>query len=310
MLAVTKLLLQQIFVMTNVFVVTKVLTRQAYFCCDKRCVLLRQTCVCHHKSKHVAAKLRLTRQKYVCCNNSFVVASILLSGQKTYFVVINTCYCDKHGFVATKLLSQQKWYMWQLPPMIQDDLTKTIFSFLWLCCHHVSTTYKSWAMHHQAIFWITASTFKLLLFLTLKLTQTTQWVSMHPQFLHFINISVNIACLYIAGAPMHKPGLFFIGVSKQWGCCDKMILPLQRIWVTAPSQCNCKALKVSSLNTKMVWLCTHPPCSLWNMAVVQSNPWETAWYYVTTLFSPKYLLLDLLTQIYALLGQLLRYSLK
>ena len=32
------------------FVVTKVLSRQAYFCCDKRCVLSWQTCVCHDKT--------------------------------------------------------------------------------------------------------------------------------------------------------------------------------------------------------------------------------------------------------------------
>ena len=69
MLAVTKLLLRQNYVLKimtkdvfwrdkHVFVVTKVrlckkkLSRQAYICCNKRCVLSRQTsvCVCHNKT--------------------------------------------------------------------------------------------------------------------------------------------------------------------------------------------------------------------------------------------------------------------
>ena len=72
MFAVTKLLSQQnyvsrqnIFVVThicrdkNVFVTTKVLSRQAYFCRDKRRVLSQQTHVCCDKSKLVATKLCL-----------------------------------------------------------------------------------------------------------------------------------------------------------------------------------------------------------------------------------------------------------
>ena len=45
---VTKVLLwQKYFVMTSIIVfTTKLLSQQAYFCCDKRCVLLRQTRVC------------------------------------------------------------------------------------------------------------------------------------------------------------------------------------------------------------------------------------------------------------------------
>ena len=43
-------LLQIYFVMTNIiFVVTKLLIRQAHFYRDKRCVLSRQTHVCHDK---------------------------------------------------------------------------------------------------------------------------------------------------------------------------------------------------------------------------------------------------------------------
>ena len=67
MLAVTKLLLQQNYVLKimtkdvfwrdmHVFVATKVslckkeLSQQAYICCNKRCVLSRQTSVCHNKT--------------------------------------------------------------------------------------------------------------------------------------------------------------------------------------------------------------------------------------------------------------------
>ena len=42
---------------------------------------------------------------------SFVATSMLLLWQKTCFVVTNV-------FVATKPLSRQKWYLWQLPPVI------------------------------------------------------------------------------------------------------------------------------------------------------------------------------------------------
>ena len=53
------------------------------------------------------------------------VATKLLS-QQTYFYYDKRCvlsrqthFChDKHFFVMTKLLSQQKWYLWQFPPMI------------------------------------------------------------------------------------------------------------------------------------------------------------------------------------------------
>ena len=67
----------------HVFVGTKVLSRQAYFCCDKRCVLSRQTCVCHDKSKLVMTKLLLrqasvTTEHVLCCNKTFVVTKIIL----------------------------------------------------------------------------------------------------------------------------------------------------------------------------------------------------------------------------------------
>ena len=73
-------------------------------CHDKQTsiLLLRQT---HDKQNFVATKV-LSRQAYSCHNERRV-----LSGQ--------THVCrDKHVFVTTRLLSQQKLYSWQLPPMI------------------------------------------------------------------------------------------------------------------------------------------------------------------------------------------------
>ena len=44
------------------FVATKVFSQNAYFCCNKRCVLLRQTCVCHNEHVFVMTK-HLSQQK-------------------------------------------------------------------------------------------------------------------------------------------------------------------------------------------------------------------------------------------------------
>ena len=67
------------------FVPTEVLSWQAYFCHDKHVSVM---------TKHV-----------FCHDRSFVVASVLLSWQKS-FVATNTC------------LLQRKWYLWQLSPVI------------------------------------------------------------------------------------------------------------------------------------------------------------------------------------------------
>ena len=103
----------KVFVTTNTFVATKVrskvLSRQAYFYCDKRRV-------CRDKSKLVVTKL-LSRQNYVCCDkclsrqkfchdkNMFVATSILLSRQKMCFVVL----------CRDNILSLQKLY-WVAAP--------------------------------------------------------------------------------------------------------------------------------------------------------------------------------------------------
>ena len=85
-----------------------------HFCCNKSFVttnmrLLWQMHVCHNKTIFCHDKRNLSREKCFVATNIFC-------HNKT-FVTTNICL-DK-TFVATSLLLlQQKWYLWQLPPMI------------------------------------------------------------------------------------------------------------------------------------------------------------------------------------------------
>ena len=103
------------FVATNMFVMTK-----RVFCHDKS-MLVSTKCLSWQTQVCCDRYLLLSRQKYVCHNKSFVVASILFSQQKKCFI-------------ATK------WYLWQLPPMIQDSHATLV---LWsvfekrFCNHHL-----------------------------------------------------------------------------------------------------------------------------------------------------------------------------
>ena len=66
--------------------------------------LLQQTHVCGDDT-HL-----LSQQKYACHDKTFVATNTCLSHQK---------FCrGKHTFENT-CLSQQKWYLWQVPPMIR-----------------------------------------------------------------------------------------------------------------------------------------------------------------------------------------------
>ena len=86
-----------------------------HFCCDKQLFVV---------TKHL-----LSWQNNACCSKTFVTASILLSRQKTCLVTTNASD-------TTKLLSWQKWHLWQLPQMIAKDIgnndthTGTDLSFL------------------------------------------------------------------------------------------------------------------------------------------------------------------------------------
>ena len=78
MFVMTKLLS---FCHDNMFVTTKVLSRQAYFCRDKRRVLSQQTRLCRDRSMLIAAN--------IFHRKTFVMTSILLLQQKRCFVSTN-----------------------------------------------------------------------------------------------------------------------------------------------------------------------------------------------------------------------------
>ena len=73
---------------------------QAYFCCNKRCVLRWQTHVCHDKSMLVVTKL-LLQQNYICHDKYLAqFGSVLL--QQKYFVTTNIFFATKLLLVVTK----------------------------------------------------------------------------------------------------------------------------------------------------------------------------------------------------------------
>ena len=126
-------------------------TTRRIFCHNKSMLavtsfVMTKRIFCHNKSmlavtSFVMTKLCLLWQNIFFCDKTFFffffATSILLSWQKMWFVVTTwqtyfchdkrcvlswqTCFChDKHVFVVTKLLLQQKWPLWQLPPMTQN----------------------------------------------------------------------------------------------------------------------------------------------------------------------------------------------
>ena len=99
-----------------------------HLCCDKHTFvptntrLSRQTHVCPDKT------LLWSWPKYACGNKTFVTTKLCLSHQNICrarsFVATKDVFChDKHMFVATNTcLLQQKWHLWQFPPMIMTVL--------------------------------------------------------------------------------------------------------------------------------------------------------------------------------------------
>ena len=88
-----------IFVATNTFVATK----------DDKTFITTNTCFCRDKHNFVATNIILSQQKF--------------GRDKHAFVATKDVFCrDKH---AAKRLSRQKRYLWQLPPMIENN------SWLW-----------------------------------------------------------------------------------------------------------------------------------------------------------------------------------
>ena len=149
----TKVLSQQIHLcllsrQNTSFVVTKVCLSRQNFCLNKIMFvttkhLLGQTCVCHNKTFVMTTILLLQQkmcfvmtytcllqQKYACCDKTFVATKLCLSWQKffvtKYYVVTSilllrqkTCFVSRQTYVChNKTFARQKWYLWQLPPLI------------------------------------------------------------------------------------------------------------------------------------------------------------------------------------------------
>ena len=100
------------------------------FCCNKHAfvttkdVFCHNKRVCHSKSKLVVTKL-LLQQNYFCHDEknclsfqSFVMTSIFCHDKRCVLSRQTHVCLNKHVFVVTKVLSQQKFYLWQLLPTI------------------------------------------------------------------------------------------------------------------------------------------------------------------------------------------------
>ena len=115
---------------------------QVSFCHDKSFVVTN-TC-CHDKHVFVAikyicrSKIILARrnfflwenillwQNYVCCNKYLSWQKYVCHNKHTFVVTKDMFCCNKHVChdCLTKLLLQQKWYLWQLLPMIAYTCTQ------------------------------------------------------------------------------------------------------------------------------------------------------------------------------------------
>ena len=100
----------------HIFVATKYLWQQTQFYLDESFVATSLLLLQQNKS-FVTTKVCLSGQNFSCDKCMFVTTNIILSwqnlSQQAYFC------CDKDVFVVTKLLSGQKWYLWQLSPMTE-----------------------------------------------------------------------------------------------------------------------------------------------------------------------------------------------
>ena len=128
--------LQQHHVVHIIFVTHKISV------CRSKIFLAWQTHLCHDKS--FVTSLFSSRQKTFFGHDKyvFVTTKICLSQQqfccdKHTFVATRDMFChDKHVFVVTKLLSWQKWSLWQLLPMIvtgQNSAWQKSTLWLWIC---------------------------------------------------------------------------------------------------------------------------------------------------------------------------------
>ena len=88
-----------------------ILLWQAYICHDRTHLLLQQN-FCNDKHNNFVVTELLSWQAYFCHNNRHVLL-------RQTRVLLQQSFCHNKTFVVTKLLSQQKWYLWQFPPVVE-----------------------------------------------------------------------------------------------------------------------------------------------------------------------------------------------
>ena len=107
------------------FVSTKACLLRQNFCRDKQ-VFVATTIFCHGKHTFVISRDKdvatnvLSRQAYFCRDKQMFVATTIFCHDKHTVVATKDSFfvATNNVFVATKLLSRQKWYLWQLLPMV------------------------------------------------------------------------------------------------------------------------------------------------------------------------------------------------
>ena len=85
----------------SMLVVTKVLLRKSYGCCNK--IFLSQQNFCHGKHNFVATSILLLWQTHVCSDKTHVLSWQKYACWDKTFVMTNIFFCDK-GFVSTSIL--------------------------------------------------------------------------------------------------------------------------------------------------------------------------------------------------------------
>ena len=94
--------------------------------CRASIILSWQKYACHDKT-FVTTNICLSWQRFCRDKHNFVVTKVLSQQayfchiQKMCFVTMNTCLSQQMHVCHYKLLSRQKWNLWQLPPVILPD---------------------------------------------------------------------------------------------------------------------------------------------------------------------------------------------
>ena len=105
-------------------------TTSIIFCCDKRVIVVTKYVFSRDRSMLVATNIFFV---FYCDKHNFFVTNVL--SRQAYFCRY------KHVFVATKRLSRQKRYLWQVPPMIVPVLPPGCFVLLFCNVGHDMTHY-------------------------------------------------------------------------------------------------------------------------------------------------------------------------